>query len=208
MDEDKLKPLQHSFKPPKMTNRQAFDLRKQAVLGQAGAAPQHHHLHAVQEDAMDSSLEECSKLSLASTSGESSHHAAGLRHKVSLGSWDSYWDSRQAVEVPGRCALWSLEPCQSPARAAGIQDNVVETFLHQIMLYRGTLSAQSPQLVVPVADLWVAWWCVQGHLHNLHGWVLRSSRVLSTWRRLHWAHLVPCGSAAEAAVSRVSYSTV
>jgi hypothetical protein len=86
-----------------MTNKQAVDLRKQAVMGQASAATQDHHLHAVQEDAMDSSVEECSKLSLASSSGASGPHISTTRHKVTLGSWDAYWDSRQAVEVPGRC---------------------------------------------------------------------------------------------------------
>ena len=91
------------LKPPRMTNKQALDLRKQAVLGQA-ASHQSHHLQAVQEDAMDSSVEECSKLSLASSSNESDHPAAGLRHKVALGSWEAYWDTRQTVEVPGRCA--------------------------------------------------------------------------------------------------------
>lgn len=54
---------------------------------------------------MSCSLEECSRLSLESNSSESHHPAAGLRHKVTLGSWEAYWDSRQAVEVPGRCAV-------------------------------------------------------------------------------------------------------
>lgn len=110
MDEDRQEPQQHSFKPPRMTNNQAVDLRKQAVLGQAGAATQHHHLHAVQEDAMDSSVEECSKLSLASSSGAPGGHAPVTRHKVTLGSWDAYWDSRQAVEVPGRCVPKHFQP--------------------------------------------------------------------------------------------------
>lgn len=93
----------HSFKPPKMTNRQALDLRKQAVMGHAN---QHHHLGAVQEDAMDCSIEECSKMSLTNSSSDSDHPAAPcVRHKIALGSWESYWDSRQQVHVPGRCVV-------------------------------------------------------------------------------------------------------
>lgn len=95
-----------------MTNKQALDLRKQAVMGSAS-----HHLHAVQEDAMatdsNSVEDECSKLSLASSSNESDHPSAAVRHKVELGSWEAYWDSRQAVEVPGRSAR---APCCSSAQ--------------------------------------------------------------------------------------------
>lgn len=97
-------PPHQSFKPPKMTNRQALDLRKQAVLGHA--ATHHHHLDAVHEDVMDSSVAECSRLSLESNRSDAGSSAApGLRHRITLGSWDAYWDSRQQVEVPGRYAL-------------------------------------------------------------------------------------------------------
>lgn len=76
-------------------------LRKQAVLGQAQQNSSNHHLGAVQEDELASGMQECSRLSLDhSSTGTGS--ASALRHKVTLGSWDSYWDSRQDVEVPGR----------------------------------------------------------------------------------------------------------
>lgn len=84
-----------SFKPPRLTNRQALDLRKRAVMG---AATQHnHHLDAVQEDALDGSMQECS---LASEPGQQQQQHARQR-SIPLGSWDAYWDSRQQV-VSGR----------------------------------------------------------------------------------------------------------
>jgi hypothetical protein len=69
----------------------------------------------VQEDALDCSIEECSKMSLtsSSSSSEPDHTAVpGVRHKITLGSWESYWDSRQQVEVPGRCAAHLVELLQ------------------------------------------------------------------------------------------------
>ena len=98
---DAFTPPSGAFKPPKLTNKQALDLRKQAVLGHASTTATTHHLDAVQEDAMDSSVQECSRLSLDSSSSGSSH-SAGLRHRITLGSWEEYWDTRQAVEIPGR----------------------------------------------------------------------------------------------------------
>lgn len=83
-----------SFKPPRLTNRQALDLRKQAVMGAAN-----HHLDAVQEDALDDSMQECS---LASEPGQQQQQQHARQRSIPLGSWDAYWDSRQQVEVSGR----------------------------------------------------------------------------------------------------------
>jgi hypothetical protein len=115
----------HSFMPPRMTNRQALDLRKQAAMGHAN---QHHHLGAVQEDAMACSIQECSRMSLTNSSSEQDHAAVpGVRHKVALGSWESYWDSRQPVRVPGRCAAHLAELQQQVAcmtACHGLHDSV------------------------------------------------------------------------------------
>jgi hypothetical protein len=81
------------FKPPLMSNKQATSLRKQAI-----------HLAALAEDeGVGANTQACARLSLddSSSSGGAAGGASARCH-VTIASWDSYWDRRQSIDVPGR----------------------------------------------------------------------------------------------------------
>lgn len=83
------------FKPPSMKPG-GLNLRKQAVLAQQ----LHSVMDSVHEEAMQTSMQECSRLSLDNPS--SLQQPLLSRRPVQLHSWDEYWDSKQLVDVPGR----------------------------------------------------------------------------------------------------------
>lgn len=84
----------NAFKPPSMKPG-GFNLRKQALL----AHQSHSVMDSVHEDAMQTSIQECSRLSIDSPPGQ---QPSSSKRAVQLHSWNEYWDSKQQVDIPDR----------------------------------------------------------------------------------------------------------
>jgi hypothetical protein len=86
------------FKPPTTKSTQQ-NIRKRALM--ASTLNAHSAFDQIPEDVQTSAGE----LSLNNPT-EQQQAARSSRHSIEQRSWRDYWDSKQQVEIPGRCAAW------------------------------------------------------------------------------------------------------